>query len=139
MHRVIWFGIGGRRIHLLKLVGSFLLLWAVLKVAESAYQIFVTIQKSIYAQLRPELIPQLFGWSIAAPYSFSSEDMLGVILGPVAGFVFWLAVALVALMIYQSGRVVFPIEEYEQNVREHHRRLIEKAVAAGKSGRFGRK
>ena len=139
MHRVIWFGIGGRRIHLLKMAGAFLLMWAVLKVAEAAYLIFVTIQKSIYAQLKPELVPQLFGWAIAAPYSFSSEDMLGVILGPVAGFIFWLAVAIVALMVYQSGRVMFPVEEYEQNVREHHRRLIERAVSAGKLKHFGRK
>jgi len=132
MHRVIWLRFGGRRLHLVKLAGAFFILWAVLKVAEAAYLIFVTVQKSIYAQGRPDLVPQLFGWAIAAPYGFSGEDLLGVILGPVANFLFWLAVAVVALMFYQSGRILFPIEEYEQSVREHHRRLIEKAVAAGK-------
>jgi len=139
VHRVVWLGIGGRRVHLIKLAGAFLMLWAVLKVAEAAYLIFVAVQKSIYAQLKPDLVPQLFGWAIASPYGFSSEDVLGVMLGPVANFLFWLAVAVVALMFYKSGRVLFPIEEYEQRVREHHRKLIEKAVAAGKIRVPGRK
>ncbi|MCX6767321.1 MAG: hypothetical protein NTY90_01130 [Candidatus Micrarchaeota archaeon] len=138
MHRVIWLKIGSRRVHLVKLAGAFLVLWAVLKVAEAAYLIFVTAQKSVFAQARPDLVPQLFGWAIAAPYGFSNEDLLGVMLGPVAGFLFWLGVAVVALMFYQSGRIIFPVEEYEEKVREHHKRLIQRAVEAGKI-KFGRK
>ncbi len=132
MHRIIWLKIGGRRVHLIKLAGAFLMLWAVLKVAEAAYLIFVTVQKSIYAQIKPDLVPQLFGWAIASPYGFSSEDVLGVMLGPVANFLFWLGVAVVVLMFYQSGKILFPIEEYEQKVREHHKKLIERAVEAGR-------
>ena len=128
MHKVFWFKIGGKKMHLLKLSGAFFVLASVLKVAEAAYHIFVVVNKVNMAYMRPELINSLFGWAISAPYNFSGEDVLGVLLGPIASFLFWLGIALVALMIYQSGKIVFPIEEYEQKVSKHHRKLIEAAV-----------
>jgi len=130
MHRVIWLRLGGRRFHLLKLAGSFFVFAFVLKALEAAYQIFVTVNKAIYAQAKPDLIGQLFGWAIAAPYNFSSEDLVGVLLGPIANFLFWLGLAVAALMIYQSGKVILPVEEWEQQISEHHRRLISKAREA---------
>lgn len=128
MHRMMWLRIGGKRLHLLKLAGAFFVLAAVLMVAQSAYHIFVVVDKANMASMRPELIQQLFGWSIGAPFTFSAEDILGVLLGPVAEFLFWLGIALVALMVYQSGRIVVPIEEYEQTISEHHKKLISSAV-----------
>jgi len=130
MYRIIWLKLGGKRFHLLKLAGSFFVFAFVLKALEAAYQIFVTINKAIYANANPALVSQLFGWSINAPTAFTSEDVIGVLLGPLANFLFWLALAVAALMIYQSGKVVFPIEEYEQRVSEHHRGLIAKAREA---------
>ncbi|MFH1106513.1 MAG: hypothetical protein V1787_01310 [Candidatus Micrarchaeota archaeon] len=100
-----------------------------LKVAEAAYNIFIVANKIVYAQLDPRLIPQLFGWAIGAPYEFSNQDIIGVMMGPLASFVFWLGIATFALMVYQSGKIVFPIEEYEQKISSHHRELIRKAVA----------
>ncbi len=128
MHRILWFKIGGRRMHLLKLAGAFFVLASVLKVAEAAYGIFVVVDKINTALMRPELIQQLFGWAIGAPYVFSGEDILGVLLGPIASFLFWLGIAVLAVMVYQAGKVIFPVEEYESRVSEHHRALIEKAV-----------
>lgn len=130
MHRMIWLKLGDRRFHLLKLAGAFFVFSFVLKALEAAYMVFVTANKAIYAQIRPDLIGQLFGWSIGAPYSFTQEDFLGVMLGPVANFLFWLGLAVVALMIYQAGKVVLPLEEYEQQISEHHRNLILRAKAA---------
>jgi hypothetical protein len=122
---------------MIKLAGAFFVVAAVLMVAQSAYQIFVTVQKATYAQLNPSLIPALFGWAIgAAPGGFghfTSQDVLGVLLGPVAAFLFWLGVMVVAIMVYQAGKVVLPVEEYEQKISEHHRALIQKAVAAHKA------
>ena len=130
MHKVVWLRIGGKRFHLLKLAGSFFVFAFVLKALEAAYEIFVTVNKAIFAQAKPDLIGQLFGWSIAAPYAFSSEDVLGVLLGPVANFLFWLGLSVVALIVYQSGKVLVPVEEWEQKVSEHHKHLIAKARAA---------
>lgn len=137
MHRIIWLRIGGKRLHMIKLAGAFFVVAAVLMVAQSAYQIFVTVQKATYAQLNPSLIPALFGWAIGATPSgfghFTSQDVLGVLLSPVAAFLFWLGIMVVAIMVYQAGKVVLPVEEYEQKVSEHHRSLIQKAVAAHKA------
>ncbi len=135
MHRIIWFKVGGRRLHLLKLAGAFVLLGAIAKVSEAAYWIFVTVEKISYAQIRPDAIPQLFSWSMGAPNYFSNEDILGVLLGPLATFLFWLAIVVVGVMLYQSGKVVFPVEEYEQRVSEYHRELIKRAVATHKKRR----
>ena len=115
--------------HLLKLAGSFFALASVLKVAEASYKIFITVDKVNYATARPELISQLFGWAMGAPYVFSKEDVLGVLLGPIAEFLFWLGIAVIALLVYQSGKIIFPIEEYEQKISTHHRELIRRAVA----------
>ncbi len=128
MHRILWLKIGGRKMHLLKLAGAFFVLASVLKVAEAAYNVFLVVDKINAAIMQPELIQQLFGWAMGAPYLFGGEDILGVLLGPIAGFLFWLGVAVLSVMVYQSGKVIFPIEEYETKVSDRHRKLIEKAV-----------
>ncbi|MFH1780104.1 MAG: hypothetical protein ABH803_03085 [Candidatus Micrarchaeota archaeon] len=138
VHRIFWLRIGGKNLHLLKLVGAFFTLGAVLKVAESAYNIFVTVEKARAAMLNPQLVGQLFGWSINSDFvssTFTNEDFLGVMLGPVATFLFWLGIAFVAFVIYQSGRVIVPIEEYEQKVSTHHQNLIKKVLAHTKKKR----
>ena len=138
VYRIIWLKIGGKRFHLLKLAGAFFVFAAILKVAEAAYQIFVTANKAVYAQVDPTLIPHLFGWAMGAQPSggaFLTEDLVGVLLGPVAIFLFWVGIAVIALIIYQSGKVVFPIEEYEQIVKQKHSQMIKKAVEAHKKKR----
>ncbi len=134
-HRILWFSLGGKRFHLLKLAGAFFIFASVLKVAESAYQIFVTANKAVYAQIDPTLIPHLFGWAMGAQPAggaFLTEDLIGVLLGPIAVFLFWLGIAVVAIMIYQSGKVIVPIEEYETVVKDQHKQLIRKAIASHK-------
>ena len=138
VHRILWFKVGGKRFHLLKLAGAFFIFAAVLKVAESAYQIFVTANKAVYAQIDPTLIPHLFGWAMGAQPSggsFLTEDLVGVLLGPIAVFLFWLGIAVLAIMVYQAGKVVFPVEEYEQIVGPKNREMIRKAIEAHKKNR----
>ncbi len=135
VHRILWLKIGGKRFHLLKLAGAFFVFAAVLKVAESAYQIFVTANKAVYAQIDPTLIPHLFGWAMGAQPSggsFLTEDVVGVLLGPIAVFLFWLGIAVLAIMLYQAGKVVFPVEEFEQVITEKHKQLIRKAIESHK-------
>lgn len=131
MHRIFWFKVGGTRLHLLKLAGALFLAGALLKTFEAAYSLFVTASKAAYVQAvssgNSEAIIEHFGWSIV-PFSFSTQDLVGVMMGPLANFVFWLGLATVALMVYQSGKFFFPVEEYEQKIAEHHEKLIRKAV-----------
>jgi hypothetical protein len=130
LERVFWLKIGNRNLHLLKLVGAFFLFAAILMVGQSTYAIFVQANKINYVLGSPSQIPALFGWSMGAPSAFLSEDIVGSLLEPIAAFLFWIGVAIIALMIYQSGKVVFPIEESE--IAEHHRKLIQQALSKAK-------
>ncbi|HLC47592.1 MAG TPA: hypothetical protein VJI13_00825 [Candidatus Norongarragalinales archaeon] len=136
MRRIMWFKIGGQTLHLLKLLGIFILAASLLKVGESSYGIFVTASKAEAATFNPEKIPVLFGWSLGGPSpeskEFEFQDYVGVMMGPLASFFFWLGLATLGLMVYQSGKIIFPLEEYEQKIQEHHRSLIRKAVEAHK-------
>ncbi len=132
---MIWLKFAGKTIHMLKLAGAFFALTAVFKVAEASYQIFVTVSKINAAEVNPALVSQFFGWTTAAtaypsgPAKFLLEDTVGIMLGPMANFLLWLGLAVLAIMVYQSGHVLFPVEEYEKGIAEHHRGLIERAVA----------
>lgn len=140
----MWFKIGGQTLHLLKLLGIFILAASLLKVGDSSYNIFLTASKAQAAMDNPDRISYLFGWSIGGqspeggPCSttciknFELQDAIGVMMGPLANFFFWLGLATLGLMIYQSGKIIFPIEEFEQKITEHHKNLIRRAVEAHK-------
>lgn len=114
---------------MLKLAGAFFVLFSVLMVANAAYNVFVTVDKVNAATLNPKLSEQLFGWALSSGrIEFSSEDALGIILAPIAWFMFWLGVAVMSLIVYQSGKVVVPIEEYEQTFGERHRKAFHAMV-----------
>ncbi|MEM4255571.1 MAG: hypothetical protein QXR53_04575 [Candidatus Norongarragalinales archaeon] len=133
MHRIFWLSISGKRMHLLKLAGAFFVLFSVLMVANAAYNVFVTVDKINTATLNPKLSEQLFGWALSAGRSeFSSEDALGILLAPIAWFMFWLGLAVMSLIVYQSGKVIVPIEEYEQTLGERHRQAFQSMVRRAK-------
>jgi hypothetical protein len=133
MHRIFWLTVSGRRMHLLKLAGAFFVLFSILMVANAAYGVFVTVDKINAATLNPQLSEQLFGWALSAGRSeFSSEDVLGIILAPIAWFMFWLGIATLSLIVYQSGKVVVPIEETEQVLGERHKRAFGQMIRRAK-------
>src|SRR3989344_1177603 len=119
MHRIFWLSISGKRMHLLKLAGAFFVLFSVLMVANAAYSVFVPADKINAATTNPKLSEQLFGWALSAGRSeFSSEV--------------WLGTAVLSLIVYQSGKVIVPIEEYEQTLGERHRRAFHNMVRRAK-------
>ena len=133
MHRIFWLTVSGKRMHLLKLAGAFFVLFSVLMVAHSAYEVFVSVDKINTATLNPKMSEQLFGWALSAGRNeFSSEDALGIMLKPIAWFMFWLGIAVMSLIVYQSGKVIFPIEEYEQTLGERHKQAFHRMVKKGR-------
>jgi len=136
MRKMMWFKIGDTRFHLLKLAGSFLIVTFMLKVMQAAYNVFLTMEKINAAEVNPTLIPQFFGWTMSAtaypstPAAFTLQDIIGVLLTPTADFMLWLGMLVVALMVYQAGKFVFPIEEYERSIPENHKAAIVEAVRA---------
>jgi hypothetical protein len=124
--------LGDKRVHLLKLVGAFFIAGGLLKLAEASYQIFLTVRMAQLATSNSALIGGFFKWglncSTLQESCFGLEDTIGVMVGPMANFMFWFAMLLLAFMVYQSGKVFLPVEEYEQKVEEHHADLIRKAT-----------
>lgn len=137
MHRMIWLKLGGSTLHLLKLFGSIFMMAATLKLAEATYLMFVEISKVKAAMANSDLVAQFYGWTIdsasygqsTAVYSFTSQDWIGILAGPAGNMFFWMAMLVIAITVYQSSKVFFPVEEYEKSVSEHHKKLIEHAVA----------
>jgi hypothetical protein len=136
MRRMLWFKLGDTKFHLLKLAGSFFIVTFLLKVMQSAYNIFLTMEKIKAAEVNPALISQFFGWTMTAtpypsnPMPFSLQDIIGVLLNPTADFMMWIGFLVLALMLYQAGKFVFPVEESEHTLPEHHRQAIVEAVRA---------
>ena len=129
MHRVIWWNVGGKRIHLLKLAGAFFITAAIFKVAEASYNLFVTANKVSWGFQNVDLIPQLFGWTIDNPYALSFQDAIGIMMGPIANFMFWLGVTVVAFMIYNAGNYIYPSYQYEA-VRSSHENVLREGAKA---------
>ncbi len=141
---MIWLKFGGQTLHLLKLLGAIFGWAAGFKLAESVYLVFVEISKVKAAMANPELVAKFYGWSIDSAsyaqgvqaYSFSSlQDYAGVMAGPVASVLFWMGALVVAMMVYRSSSVFLPVEEYENKMAEHHKKLIAHAVAHAKKGK----
>ena len=138
MHRMLWLRVGSQRLHLLKLAGAFLILAGLLKVGEATYGLTVIMEKANFARLNPASVPQLFGWAVGPSYQFDWQNVVGVLMGPIANLVFWFGITTLAIILYQSGKLVFPIEEYEEKIRDHHASLIRKALSARREKAKGR-
>ena len=108
MHRVIFLRIGGKRLHLLKMVGSLVLVGAAMGVLGTIAGLFRLIKQLELAQTNAQVAMQIFG---LMPEALTSDIMLGFFMEPSAGFMFWLALFIVGAMIYRSGSIVIPIDE----------------------------
>lgn len=106
------------------------------QIAGSFYSLFLTMNQASAALNKPDYVPTFFTWSLGSSANniqFTREDFVGVSLKPVAELLFWIAMGILSTIIYQAGNMFFPIEEREQTVSEHHRKLIQRAVQAHKT------
>jgi len=121
MKRIVWWKIRSEKIRMFKLIGAFLMSAAVLMVFSSLYHIILVVDKARMATNSCETSMALFGWSRGCPeQGFIWEDIVGVLLGPTAEFLFWLAIVIVGMMVYQTGQFTIPIEEHEIVPSEIH-------------------
>ena len=145
MKRIVWLKVGDTRLHLVKLAGSFLVVTFMLKVMQAAYNVFLTADKIQAAEMNGNLATTFFGWTMSSgqniiqmlncagpicPLPLSLQDKIGIMLAPTADFLLWIGLLVISIMLYQAGKVMFPIEEYETTLPEHHRAAIVEAVRA---------
>ena len=138
--RVMYFRIGGRDIHLPKLVGAFVLLAALLLFVQASAKMFESwdnlkvisacissanefsdnITEMTYCQDQAKKALDLF--VRIDQDKLTMKQFFGSLLGPIASVMVWLAVLFFGWIIYRSGDLVLPIEETISDVSDRKRR-----------------
>ncbi|HLC45689.1 MAG TPA: hypothetical protein VJI67_02345 [archaeon] len=129
MHRVVFLKVGGRNLHLLKLLGALLVFVAFLKVLSGAADVFESTSSInavndclASAELEQKAVCQeqaayFFGPGPAVPRlsqeSLSLKQVTTIASGPLVSMLWWFAILVFGLMLYKAGRVFVPIEEQD--------------------------
>ena len=119
MHRVMIMKIGGKRLHLLKLAGAFIVFWAALMLLSSVYQMFWVAQvvQSANAGNYESIMLNLNSMLVSKPIVAGDGNMqAGLMLPSIANVMFWAAILLLGGMVYKAGAIVLPIDEQMQDL-----------------------
>ncbi len=114
MHRIMIMRIGGRKLHLLKLAGAFIVFWAALMLLSSVYQMFWVAQivQSANAGNYESVMLDLNGMLVSKPIVAGDGSMqAGLLLPPIASVMFWAVILLLGGMVYKTGGIILPIDE----------------------------
>ena len=120
MRRLIHLRFGGRDVHVPKLIGVFILVFAVLMVIKSAaimLDSWDALQNfdncsDVDAGACGEALYRITGVSIwAGQTELNTTTFWAALTGPTAVLFFWLIVLLVGMVFYKSGNLILPIEE----------------------------
>jgi len=125
MHRIVIMRIGGKKLHLLKLAGAFLVFWAALMLLSSVYQMFWVAQivQSANAGNYETITLNLNGMTVTEPIRPGDGNMqAGLLLPPIASIMFWSALLLLGGMVYKTGGVILPVEEQTVRLPERQKK-----------------
>jgi len=125
MRKLFLFRIGGRDLHLPKLVGSFIVFAAVLLFFQSAAIMFEGWENIKHVNYCLEnagagermekcqsMAMDAFGFYVRADQGILSNKQFAIaMISPIAEMFFWIAVMVFGVMVYNAGRVVIPVEE----------------------------
>jgi len=121
MHRIMIMKIGGKRLHLLKLTGAFIVFWAALMLLSSVYQMFWVAQviQSANAGNYETIVLNLNGMMVTKPLlPGDGNTQAGLLLPPIASVMFWSALLLLGGIVYKAGGIVLPIDESMMDMPE---------------------
>lgn len=134
MHRIMFFRIGGRNVHLPKLMGAFILVAAFLMFCASVSQMFESwdnarfidncLEKaSASLSLEDKQVCQQSAYYAGLfvrldQKALTAKQFLGMVLQPIAMMLLWIVVLVLGAMLYLSGKLVIPVEEAERVVKE---------------------
>jgi len=130
VRRIMFFRIGGKNLHLPKLIGAFLVVASLLMFFNAGALMFESWDnvKFLNKCLQdPNAFPQGFCQQsayYAGVFVRPDQDSLGVkqtwslLLEPIASLFLWLIGLLVGAMLYLSGKIILPIEEAERIISE---------------------
>jgi len=134
VHRIMFFKVGGRNVHLPKLMGAFVLVAAFLMFCTSVSQMFESWENAKFidnclGQASASLsIEDKQTCQQSAYYAglfvrldqkaLTAKQFLGMILQPIAMMLLWIVVLVFGAMLYLSGKLIIPIEEAERVVKD---------------------
>ncbi len=133
----MWTRVAGRYVHIPKLIGSFLLIAAILMLFRATVNFFhqanyirdveaciMGVKTEMSQAMTPE--DRMVAWTRASFCQNKAEEIgmyvpndlqidpiqrWVVLLGPAAAIFFWIAVLVFAILLYQTGKIYLPIEE----------------------------
>ena len=125
MKRIFFLRIGGKNLHLLKLIGAFVLFAALLMFFQAGAGMFNSwdalkaypaciggVQsQSDFEGCRTALHYNAGIFPAANQAELSSRQVWFALLGPVAQVLFWAALFIFGIILYKTGRIILPIEE----------------------------
>ncbi|MEK6941568.1 MAG: hypothetical protein AABW85_01810 [archaeon] len=130
MRRLLFFRVGGRDVHMPKLIGAFVLFAALLYFIQASALMFNSWDnlKEVDSCLHDSGVDHFYCQDIAFKSTglyvrvdqsaLSMRQFWGVLLGPIANVLVWLAVLFIGWLIYKTGDLVLPIEESERVLPE---------------------
>ena len=114
MHRAVTFKIGGRKLHLVRVIAAFIILASAIMLLSD---VFKMMQVAEIIQLANRGIPQVVTLDLRGitvtkvmePYDANLQT--GMVLVPIAGILFWSAVIIAGNVLYRAGDILLPIDE----------------------------
>ena len=111
MHKMVLLRFGKRRLHLLRLLGAFIIVGSALMFLSNVFQMFILASVFQEANLGNTQmgVLNLHGWEITQPIVAGDVNMqTGLFLVPLANSMFWISILLVGGVIYQAGNIILP-------------------------------
>jgi hypothetical protein len=108
MKRIVLVKIGGREVHLLRLLGILIMTASVIFMISSTSDMFFRVKQIENAMSTPAVANSVFGVS---PSDITIDLMIGYFLVPMGWLIVELGVLIIGAMVYKSGNMLLPLEE----------------------------
>lgn len=152
MRHIFFLRVGSKNLHLLKLIGAFLLFAALLMFFKSGAVMFNSwdalkeypaclggVQSQAdFESCRLTLYYNAGVFPSLSQAELTSRQIWSAFLGPIAEVFFWAAAFIFGIILYKTGRIIFPVEETFQRAfglrparqrRQRRKRRAKKAKA----------
>jgi len=134
VHKVLFFRIGSRNVHLPKLIGAFIIVTAVLMFFQAGAVMFESWDNAKFLNnclqnasaglsLQDKQVCQQSAYYAGVfvrldQKALTAKQFWSMILQPIALLFGWAIVFIIGAMLYLSGRIIVPIEEAERIIKE---------------------
>lgn len=118
MEEKIWIQIGSKKFHLIKTIGALVIIGSALMLLSHIYSIFSVASLLLGPGGRTVTLSSGLIQYSGTVDGLSSSAMVAMVLGPLAGAVFWSAALVLGTFIYRTGGFVLPITEWVKKVKE---------------------